>query len=376
MTMSFPLLTVLLALQFTFHSVLASKALQFGTTLEDYVKFSPDMSQVKSSLTVCSWVKKQLPGATRSWITYTTTTHRFEILISDGGSYNYIHDSNNDLTSSIPTVVMNTWTNQCQSWSQSSGKMKTYYNGTLVGSKSVSSAPLEEGGVITLGHDAGSPGESEIFGGQLMKLDIFGKELSAEQVSELYNAGRCSNTEKKHQEVRFITWESILSQDRTGNVTEVDSGCPAEEEEEEEEEEEDCKCSHSIWDILYDQTYFNQTLTAENLTKLKSAWNMLDHFVGTSITENIIAHFKAYHPMPAEEEDEETEEGDCECSHSIWDVLNDQTYSNQTLTAEKLTELKAAWNMLDHFVGTPITENIIAHFKTYHPMPAEEDDSS
>ena len=67
----------------------------------------------------------------------------------------------------------------------------------------------------------------------MMKLEVFGKVLSSEEIAELYNAGRCSDVETKHQEVRFITWESILTQDRTGNVTEVDSGCPAEEEEEE-----------------------------------------------------------------------------------------------------------------------------------------------
>ncbi|XP_063686268.1 uncharacterized protein LOC134820021 [Bolinopsis microptera] len=255
--------------------------------------------------------------------------------------------------------------------------MKTYYNGTLIGSKgNWNSDPLEEGGVITLGQEAATPLQVEVFGGQLMKLDIFGKVLSSEEIAELYNAGRCSDVEKKHQEVRFITWESILSQDRTGNVTEVNPGCPAEEEEE--EEKDDCECTHSIWDILYDQTYFNQTLTTEKLTELKSTWNMLEHFVGTPITENIVSHYKVFHPMPAEleEENEEKEEGDCECSHSIWDMLNDQTYFNQTLTTEKLTELNANWNMLDYFVGTPITENIIAYFKAYHPMPAEKDDSS
>ncbi|XP_063686303.1 uncharacterized protein LOC134820052 [Bolinopsis microptera] len=251
--------------------------------------------------------------------------------------------------------------------------MKTYYNGTLIGSKSVSSAPLEEGGVITLGRIGSNNWTPPIFGGQLMKLDIFGKVLSSEEIADIYNAGRCSDVEKKHQEVRFVTWESILSQDRTGNVTEVDSGCPAEEEEEEDEKD-DCECTHSIWDILYDQTYFNQTLTTEKLTELKSTWNMLEHFVGTLITENIVSHYKVFHPMPAENEVKEY--GDCECTHSIWDMLNDHTYFNQTLTEEKLTELNANWNMLDYFVGTPITENIIAYFKAYHPMPAEEDDSS
>ena len=272
------LLTALLALHCTIPTTSASeelltKALQFGTTRDDYVKFSPDMSQVKDSLTVCSWVKKQLTNYFRTWFNYRTSTHEYEIVISDAGYYNSIHNVNNNLRRAV-TVPLNTWTHQCQSWSTSTGTVKTYYNGTLIGSKGVSSAPLEEGGVITLGQQPSSSVSFKIFGGQMMKLEVFGKVLSSEEIAELYNAGRCSDVETKHQEVRFITWESILNQDRTGNVTEVDSGCPAEEEEEEKEKD-DCECTHSIWDILYDQTYFNQTLTAEKLTELKSTWNML-----------------------------------------------------------------------------------------------------
>ena len=56
--------------------------------------------------------------------------------------------------------------------------------------------------------------------------------------------------------------------------------------------------------------------------------------------------------MPAEEEKEEREEGDCECIRSIWDMLNDQAYFNQTVTAEKLTELKAYWNILGKWIIT------------------------
>ena len=211
--MYWKLLTTLLALHCTIPTLSASegsltKALQFGTTLGDYVKFSPNMSQVKDSLTVCSWVKKQLTGNGRTWFSYKTSTHGYEIVISDAGFYNFIHNNFNDLRSAV-TVPLNTWTHQCQSWTTSTGTIKTYYNGTLIGSKSVSSAPLEEGGVITLGHDAGTPDIGEVFGGQLMKLDIFGKELSSEEVAELFNSGRCSDVEKKHQEVRFITWEPI-----------------------------------------------------------------------------------------------------------------------------------------------------------------------
>ena len=143
------LLTALLSLHCTIPTTSASeellrKALQFGTTFDDYVKFSPDMSQVKDSLTVCSWVKKQLTDDFRTWFNYRTSTHEYEIVISDAGFSNYIHNSNNNLMSAV-TVPLNTWTHQCQSWSTSTGTVKTYYNGTLIGSKGVSSAPLEEG---------------------------------------------------------------------------------------------------------------------------------------------------------------------------------------------------------------------------------------
>ena len=101
------------------------------------------MGNVKHALTVCSWVKKQQTGTIRSWITYTTSTHEYEILISDAGEYNYIHNDKLSLSVSVP---LNTWTHQCQSWSTSSATLKVYYNGTLVGSNRVeNSSPLEEG---------------------------------------------------------------------------------------------------------------------------------------------------------------------------------------------------------------------------------------
>ena len=182
------------------------------------------MSDVKDALTVCSWVKKEQTGTERWWITYTTTTHSHEILISEAGGRNYIHNSGVSVPVSVP---LNTWTHQCQSWSTTSATVKVYYNGTLVGSNRVSSAPLEEGGYILLGrysYHSSSYHNPYVFGGQLMKLNIFGNELSGTEVAELYQGGRCSEVEKK-LDVRFITWESILSHSRTGNVKEVNPEC-------------------------------------------------------------------------------------------------------------------------------------------------------
>ena len=229
--MSWKLLTALLFLQhsqFQFSEATAErfqliKALQFGTTLNDYVLFYPNMRPVKNALTVCSWVKKQLTGNSRSWFTYSTSVHKYEILISDAGGYNYIHDQTHSVTVNVP---LNTWTHQCQSWSTSSRMKKVYYNGTLMDTSYVSnSAPLEESGYITLGHEASSRQDFEVFGGQLMNLNIFGRELSAAEVAEMYNGGPCSGVLEKLRRVNYITWDDILSQSRTGRVFEVNTEC-------------------------------------------------------------------------------------------------------------------------------------------------------
>ena len=300
-TMIWYLLSVLLLLQtqptvayVEYHPI--TRALQFGTTVND---FCPDTKPVKNSLTDCAWAQKQLTGDSRSWMTYTTEHHADEILISDADTSNIVNNTYLDVEVAVP---LGTWTHQCITWSTSSGTMKTYYNGTLIGSEPPASLePRAEGGYVLLGHELRSPETSEIFGGQLMKLNLFSSELSAGEVAELYTAGRCSNVEKKNEEVRFITWESILSQDKTGNVTEVDFRCPAPKDISDDEIEEeadrvkeeiedklkneefakeaeidecDCLVPNNISDILLDEKYLNETLTAKKVTELKAVWNV------------------------------------------------------------------------------------------------------
>ena len=228
-----------------------NKALDFGTTLEDYVKFYPDMTLVKDAVTVCAWVKKRLSGTIRSWITYTTTTQRYEILISDAGAYNYIHNIRLGVDKDV-YVPLNTWTHECNTWNSTSGHLRVYYNGTFVKSRIIENRdPIGLGGYMVLGHDAGSKSTSEVFGGQLMKLNIFGEEMTGAEIAELYNGGRGSEVEKKYEEIRHITWESILEQERYGKVYEVDSDCPADDDEGEDEEyEEQEEYDDTLWDMM------------------------------------------------------------------------------------------------------------------------------
>ena len=229
------------------------------------------MSRVKNALTICSWVKKMLTGDYRAWFSCTTTSHSYELLISDAGGFNYIHSKRANFEDRV-TVPLNTWTHQCQTWSTSTGEMRVYYNGTLIGTRTFSNrAPLEEGGYILLGHDSGSPSEGDQFGGQLLKLNVFGRVLTDEEIAGMYAAGMCSEVEKNYDDVRFITWERILRETKTGNVSEVESGCPAPV-----EEEEECICpAYSMWDVLLGEKYVKQNLTEEKLTELKSTWTIL-----------------------------------------------------------------------------------------------------
>ena len=114
-----------------------------------------------------------------------------------------------------------------------------------------------------LGHDSGSQNEGEQFGGQLLKLNVFGRVLTDEEIAGMYAAGMCSEVEKNYDDVRYITWERILRETKTGNVREVEFECP-------------CICpSYSMWDVLLEEKYLNKSLTEEKLIELKTFWNVL-----------------------------------------------------------------------------------------------------
>ena len=124
---------------------------------------------------------------------------------------------------------------------------------------------------MVLGHEAGTKHTLEVFGGQLMKLNIFGKEMTGAEIAELYNGGRCSEVEKKYEDIRHITWESILEQKKYGEVYEVDSDCPADDDtddddgEEEEDDKEDDEDGEADEEEEKEEKYF----------EIGAAWNIL-----------------------------------------------------------------------------------------------------
>ena len=290
-------------------------ALKFGQTVEDYIIFQPDMSPLQNSLTVCAWVKKLSTVSQPTWLSYSTSSHHHEMLFSDNGVFNYFLERNFNVASLInPTV--GTWSHHCTTWSTSSNKRRTYFEGKLVGEQDTPARTLGLGGYLFFNnenhYDGSNRHTSKIFGGELYKVNFFTKEMTGQEILEMKEAGLCSDVEEKYGRFRYLRWEDILLEERTGNITEVSTGCPAPQCEETEERaprsdevkeneteeptpeeteeptteepepttqssnQTECECpTCSRWDVLYEEGFFNQTLSHGLLEQLRSYWDIL-----------------------------------------------------------------------------------------------------
>ena len=204
-------------------------ALKFGSTFQDYIMFRPDMSPLANASTVCAWVKKLSSRGYSCWLSYATSSHDHEMLITDSGVYNYFLDVNLKLGRKI-NPSLGEWNHYCLAWSTTSNTRKVYFNGELIGQGPTPPRTLSPDGILLFGHerhyDGGSLHKYEIFGGELFKVNFFAKELVAEEVREMKDAGLCSDIEERYGRVRYLRWEDLLLEERQGNVTEVDPGCP------------------------------------------------------------------------------------------------------------------------------------------------------
>ena len=205
-------------------------ALKFGQTEKDYILFQPNMQPFETGFTTCAWIRKLYSTAAPTWFSYATSVTAQEIQIGDYGPQTYIFNANADLTSHY-TVTPGNWFHNCLSWDATSNARNVYINGALVDSTATPAGrTLGQGGYLVLGNEQHGPGtgmdSSDIFGGELFKLNMFGKKLSDAEIKEM--AGdMCSEVEELYGEVRVIKWEDVLLKNRTGTVTEIGSGCSA-----------------------------------------------------------------------------------------------------------------------------------------------------
>ena len=189
------------------------KILRFGTTTGDYIRFRPDMKPFSEELSVCSWVKKLMSGGDRHWFGYGTSGNDNEMLIRDDGSNNYMF-GNGANTKVQAGISIGVWYHFCMCWSLSSRTATIYHNGIQTGSFTTPSGRrLGLNGYFVLGQEQDSNGggfdSSQLFGGDLHKMNVFSKKLDSSEVSEMYSSGRCSDVETKYDETRQMKWETI-----------------------------------------------------------------------------------------------------------------------------------------------------------------------
>ena len=201
----------------------SNEVLKFGNTVGDYIRFKPNMQPFSEAFSLCSWIRKARSVSNSHWFSYAISSNDNEIFLTDEGSINAIFRSYTVNVRAQAGVTAGVWYHYCLCWSLSSRTATVHHNGRQTGSFiTPSGRRLTADGYLVLGQEQDSYGggfdSSQLFGGELHKTNIFSKKLSSSEVSELYSAGRCSDVERKYDDVRQLKWEQILQQPRTGNV--------------------------------------------------------------------------------------------------------------------------------------------------------------
>ena len=65
---------------------------------------------------------------------------------------------------------------------------------------------------------------ADIFGGDMFKLNAYNTVLDPSEIRSMAT-NICSSKEMSLTSIRIIKWEEILSNERTGNITEIPSPC-------------------------------------------------------------------------------------------------------------------------------------------------------
>ena len=286
-----------------------------------------DFTAMEEDLTVCSWVRRMSShkGIYQFWLSYVGATHDTEeMLISDAAFFKLLNRRINYPTG---TTTLGSWNHMCVTFSYSKGTVRSFYNGEPFGQKNTPTGrKLDRTGSLMLGNYHLSGGHAfpdNYFGGELYNTNFLSVELSADQINDLYKAGRCSDYSDKFAYETVLSWEDIvaLQRDATGNVTyvklECDNNDPTEETTEEATEETTEEATEETteevteestedsteestekgtedsggWEFLRSKEFYNLLITEEMVSQLE----LLEEFLGHRIDDNLIQHLVKHH---------------------------------------------------------------------------------
>ena len=164
---------------------------------------------------------------------YRTVERSDVITIADNLGWAYITEGD---TPKSQTPSQSEWYHFCLTWSYSSRTKTLYYNGAQIGTGTTPSGrkfSVAEGSIVLGQYHNTYKMEASFsngfsFGGEMSKMNIFKRTLSAEEVAEMYNSGICSDYEDSLQDDIHLSWETLLSDEteKHGNVRPIDLSCP------------------------------------------------------------------------------------------------------------------------------------------------------
>ena len=317
-------------------------ALKFGNDRSSYIKFTPDWSPFSNRVSACAWIRDLGSAIYRPVF----QASGYELVMTANGPYISILGQVQHLQSKI-SVAKGTWFHECVTWSTSSGTHRVYINGKEIGAKSTPDRLMKATGALTLGNYGGN-NNAWMFGGEMVYLNFYAKELSASEVASMSQRGMCSHIADvdEHESSRVIKWEDLVKIGRSGTVTDIDiTDCRYLKEILEESDQrfnETVQLENELEDV---STRLNSTLAeleetqaekVENKQKLEDVWTRLNSTLAE--LEEISANLKLSKTWD-------------------WDIFLSEQFLNQTFTSENSQLLRSAWDDIAgiesrHFIFT------------------------
>ena len=153
-------------------------------------------------------------------------------------------------------VPSNEWHHVCLTWGFETKKIILYFDGNAIREEGSGDTKLTVGGTMAIGQyhrhaDMRAEFHNRPFGGELLKMNIYKRQLTATEVSEMFHSGMCSNYEDSLVADVFLRWETILyATERHGSITDVPITCPG-----------------NHWNVLYFADFYNKVGTNGKINK-------------------------------------------------------------------------------------------------------------
>ena len=195
--------------------------LRFGQTMEDYIQLSDGiMDNSTTRFSLCTWIRKRFTGSL-----YPIVLHNYyNIFLGDNGYHNSVAGTYFNLQSKY-NRALGTWFHVCMTWSNEDSRTRVYLDGHLIGTSGVTErSELQRGREVCLGNFAVYKRSDYVFGGDMFKLNIYNRVLTEEEIKNMA-ADMCSCEEENLASIKVLSWEDVVTNERSGNVTEIPTRC-------------------------------------------------------------------------------------------------------------------------------------------------------